>query len=401
MSLRFSFLGSVSRGVYALTGILLLLLSACSLRAQTLREIASRSMQEGDYKDAIICYEKLLSLSKQVLKEDDLEVVIHRAELGDAYRAAARWEDAIGQLDYAWKHLRHDAEHKGRWKAEEGDLAVQYGEALGRACQGASRYNDAVMVFSYMVSDGETSKRDESELLQPCALLADTLLLQGKRAEADVYVQKAVAITERRHVDNSAVQATILSGLSNLYIRHGLYDKARPLATRALELTSSRKQPDLTFLATLQANLGIIFSKLGELDSAEKMLNGAKAFFSTGMTPDSEKFMPLQRCFSEIALKREQPDAALVLARDALRLCKLHFPDDHPEMARCLGQLGFCYIAVGDQASAVASLDLAVAIAEKSLGKDHPLSLELRRARVQSAEAKKEVKEPPAVADPK
>src|SRR6186713_1090017 len=115
---------------------------------QSFLEQAREAAKKGDNANAIKLYEMALQSALKVLKEDDIEVVMRRAELGEAYRAAGRWDDAIPQLDYAWKRLRYDAESKGRWLQQEGDVCFGAAEKLGRACQGAARYEEAAMVFS-------------------------------------------------------------------------------------------------------------------------------------------------------------------------------------------------------------------------------------------------------------
>src|SRR5689334_3036207 len=123
-------------------------------------EQAREAAKKGDNANAIKLYEMALNSALKVLKEDDIEVVMRRAELGEAYRAAGRWDEAIPQLDYAWKRLRYDAESKGRWLQQEGDVCFGAAEKLGRACQGAARYEEAVMVFSTAIADAERVKRN-------------------------------------------------------------------------------------------------------------------------------------------------------------------------------------------------------------------------------------------------
>ena len=343
-------------------------------------EVLGRTaMQRGEYNAAASYYEQALALAQKFLKEDDIAMVMHHGDLGTAYRGAGRWKDAIAQLDYAWKRCRYDAEHRNAWKKEEGDLALRYGEELGRACLGATRYDDAVMIFTFMVNDLEKAKRDETEVLQPCGLLADTLLLLKRNDDADVCVKRAIAIAEKRHADNAAVRATIYAGLANIYVQHALYGQAKPLAQHAIEITTKRSDPDREYLGELQAALGNILVRLGDIDGAEKMLQDANTSLAKKVAADSERFMPLKRSQSEVALLRGQADQALSLAQDALKICHAHYPDDSPQTALCLGQVAASYAAVKDMDAARKLYDAAVQIADVSLGKDHPYTISLRK----------------------
>lgn len=358
----------------------LLPLFSGALHAQTFAEIGRMAMQNGDYKNAVEQYEKALTAALKVLKEEDLQVVVRHAELGDAYRAAGRWSAAIQQLDYAWKRARHDAETQHRWLGQEGDIAVEYAEKLGRACQGATRYKDAVMVFSYTIQDGVKSGRDETELLQPCALLADTLLLLGRDAEADQFIQQAAQIAERRHADNAAVRATIFNGLAKLYERHRQFSKAKPFAERALQTAMSRAEPDAVEVATLQTNLGGILVRLHETDAAWNVLDEARDTLTKKHLEDVEKLIPLNQNLAAVTLQQSKPDVALIYAQEALRLCKQRYTSVDPEISKSLGLLADCYAASKDDEKARTNYKEALAIADKALGLDNPQTVELRAA---------------------
>jgi tetratricopeptide (TPR) repeat protein len=358
----------------------LLLLTTCHAHAQTFAEVGRMAMQNGDYKNAVVQFEKALATSLKVLKEEDLEVVVRHAELGDAYRATGRWDDAIKQLDYAWKRARHDAETKHRWLGQEGDMAVEYAEKLARACQGASRYKDAVMVFSYTIQDGVKSGRDETELLQPCALLADTLLLLGRDAEADQFVEQAAQIAERRHANNAAVRVTVFAGLAKIYEQHRLFPKAKSYAERALNVALSRVEPDEVEIATVQTRLGGILVRLGDADAAWNVLDEARDTLTKKHLNDVERLIPLNQNLTEVMLLQKKPDHALIYAQEALRLCRQRYTSTDPGVAKSLGLLAACYAAAKDYDKARKNYKEALGISDRVLGLDHPQTVELRAA---------------------
>ncbi len=346
--------------------------------AQSYREQGAAALQKGDAAQGVAMYEKALVTALKALKEDDLEVVIRRAELGDAYLAAGRWNDAIQQFDYTWKRVRYEAETKARWLAEEGDLTTTYAEKLGRSCHAAARYQDALMVFSTAIRDSIKAKRNEGELNQFYALQADTLLVLKRVDEAALSIEKIASYTERRFVDDALSRARMWSRLTDLYFTHGLYDQAKPLAQKGLDDISKALKPDDEEYATYQANLGAILLHLGELDEAEKLLGEARKTVLAKASPESVKRVSYQLLTAELALKRGKPQDGLIEVDEALRICKLHYADEHPEIAKCLSVKAACYKELKQRKQAWEAADEALSILLKSLGKDHPQTVEAK-----------------------
>ena len=345
---------------------------------QSYRDLAHAAALRGDNETAIHLYEQALNSGLKVFKEDDIEIIMRRAELGEAYRAAGRWNDAIPQLDYVWKRARFDAEKKNAWLGAEGAIAFGAAEKLGRACQGASRYTEAIMIFSTAISDAERVKRDEEGTLTFDALLADTLLLLGRDEEAERAIQAAVERIERRHADNPAMQARHLSALGTLCYHHRRFEKARATAEKALE--QAVKQTGLLpeHLARYQDNLGAALVPLGRLDEAEKLLLSAKEGFLKSLTPDAPELMHVHLHLAELATRRGRHEEAVKLTEEALRICRLHFNDTNPETGTCLHNLAACWLELKQPGKAGDLCARALSIFETTLGKDSPQTMETR-----------------------
>lgn len=339
-------------------------------------EQAREAAKKGDNANAVKLYEMALQSALKVLKEEDFEVVMRRAELGEAYRAAGRWDDAIPLLDYVWKRLRFDADSKGRWLAQEGDVCFGAAEKLGRAYQGAARYNEAVMVFSTAISDLEKSKRDEDELINFDALLADTLFLLGRNEDAERIVQHAQDAIARRHKDSPATQARTLTSLGLLCYHHRRFERARILAEQALTLAQQVPGIEPTDYARYQDNLGAVYVQLGRLDDAERLIAMARQEFLKGFTRDAPELMHVHLHMAEIFLRRHRLDDARLLTEEALRVARLNFPEQHPEVAKCLQNLAAIWLDLKQPGKASDLCARAVQINETALGRDHPRTLE-------------------------
>jgi tetratricopeptide (TPR) repeat protein len=349
------------------------------LPAQSYRDMAREAALKGENEEAVALYEKTLAAALKVFKEEDFEVVRAHGELGEAYRAVGKWKEAITQLDYAWKRARYDAESKQHWLTAEGDLAMGFAEKLGRTCQAATRYEDAVMVFKTAVADAERVKRDEQEVIGYLALYADTLLLLQRNGEADQAVQRAVQLAEHRHAKNPLDQAQVFSTLGMVYYRQKRYEKAEPLAQRALQLAEENKPAGDKLIATYRADLGSNLLHLpNRLEEANKLLHEAMEVLQKALKPDDEEFMPLQQDLVSLSLLENKPDEAMAHAEEAWRLCKLHYPAEHPETARTLALLGKTLERLKQTDKAQSCYEKARDIFEATLGKDHPQTLEMK-----------------------
>lgn len=358
-----------------------LLMSNGMLQAQSYRDMARNAALKGENEEAVELFEKTLTAALKVFKEEDFEVVRARGELGEAYRSVGKWKEAITQLDYAWKRARYDAEVKQLWHGLEGDMAMGFAEKLGRACQAATRYEDAVMVFKTAVADAERVKRDEQELIGYLALYADTLLLLHRNEEADQAVQKAVQLAEHRHVANPLDQAQVFSTLGMIYYRQKRYEKAEALAQRALQMAEQNKPAGDKLIAMYQADLGSNLLHLpNRVEEAGKLLHEAMEVLQKKLQPDAEEFMPLQQDLVSLSLLQNHPDEALTHAEEAWRLCKLHYPAEHPETAGTLALLGKTFEKLQKTDKARSCYEKARDIFEITLGKDHPQTLEMKES---------------------
>jgi tetratricopeptide (TPR) repeat protein len=341
-------------------------------------EQAREAARKGDNASAVKLYEMALQSSLKILKEDDIEVVMRRAELGEAYRAVGRWDDAIPQLDYAWKRLRYDAESKSRWLEEEGSVCLGAAEKLGRAYQGAARYEDAAMVFSTAIADCERVKRDDADLINFDALLADTLLLLQRDLEAEKVIQHAQDCIARKHADDPATQARLLSALGTLCYHHRRFERARIIAEKALLLAQTVRGIEATDYARYQDNLGATYVQLGRLEEAERLIIMARKEFLKKFSPDAPELLHVHVHLAEVSLRRGRYEDARAFTEESLRIARLNFPEHHPEVAKCLQNLATVWLELKQPGKAGDLCAKALMINEAALGKDHPRSMETR-----------------------
>ena len=369
------------------------LCAAGETQAQTFRDEGDAAYRAGDFTRAVELYEKSLTTALKVMKEEDIEVIERRGDLGDSYLAVDRLDDARMQFDYIWKRMRYDAEQKQRWAAKEGTLALGYAEKLGRLYQGAGRYDDALLVFATALHDAERTQHEE-DALQFTALLAETQFVAGKNVDAATTAARAFGLAANAG-KNPSLQGRALSQLSLMCLRHKQIGLAKPMAQRALELArhalaiepskgidavvaeATRTRLTVT-IADYQARLAGVLVQTGALEEADALLGTARETILETETPQSAHLVEVLLTAADLTLKENQPGDALKRAQEALAICRVKFPALHPDTGRALQKAGDCQLALKKPHLAKPLYQEAVVMLEKTLGNDDPLTTATR-----------------------
>lgn len=367
------------RPLLAIIPAILLGLPLSPLVGQSYRDLAMEAALKGENEKAVKNYELALNSAVKIFAEDDIEIVIRRGELGEAYRAVGRWKEAIEQLDYAWRRARYDAEKNQRWLGREGDLAMGFAEKLGRACQAAGRYDDAVMAFETCVSDAERTGRPAGDVIAPAGLLADTCLLLQRDDDADKAAARAANAARKIHATEPPALARHLSALAMIYQGQLRPAKALPLAKEALSLAEKHFPGEARDLGLYQSRVGSLMVMVGgEDEAAKKLLFQSRENLLKGQTGDAVDLLVVEQALAQLALREGDFDLSQKHNGEAWRICKMHYPAEHPETGRCYRQLAENFQAMGMTEDAAGLQAKALAVFEGSLGKDHPLATETR-----------------------
>lgn len=365
--------GSATRHLFCLTA---LLATAGPISALSFRDEAAAAYRNGKYDEAIALYEKSVIAALKVMKEEDIDVIERRAELGEACRAAGRYDEAIKQLDYVWKRARFDAENKKRWNAQEGTMALAYAENLGRAYLSAGRYQDALLIFSTGLHDAERTRHD-GDALQFTALLAETQFVAKNDVEAAKLAARAFGMAEKLAA-NPALQMRALSQLSSVCLRHRQIGLAMPMARRALEIAKQHEPAGSAVIAGHQTGLALALLQSGALDEAEPLLREAQETILSGKTPQSTLLIDVLLAQADLFLQRNQPDKALTKSRDAVEVCRIKLPAMDLRTGRSHKKLADTEMALNRPLDAKPRYERALAIFEMTLGSNDPLTAETR-----------------------
>ena len=172
-------------------------------------------------------------------------------------------QEAGDRLLAAWKHVEAATDPDPRAAIESATfLAIaflQQGEP-GRA--------------AFLLSKSHHLRPDDLDLL---TILGRALHKAGSFTEAESAIRQVLEGTERQFGSGHPRLSPILSNLAVLYFEQGLYDAARDLNERALDIEEAATSPDHSSLVALLTNLAAIQAALGNLSAAEPLLRRALA----------------------------------------------------------------------------------------------------------------------------
>ena len=96
-------------------------------------------------------------------------------------------------------------------------------------------------------------------------------LAQGRHAQAEPLLKRALAIQEKDFGSNHPVTALNLSPLANLYASQGHYAQAESFYKRALATQESALGPNHPKVATILENMARLYRKTGREEAAERL----------------------------------------------------------------------------------------------------------------------------------
>ena len=201
---------------------------------------------------------------------------------------------------------------------------------------------------------------------------------------ADPNAANPDAVTVRQMVDRAAkdvldqmqdqpeVQAGMLDAVGRIYESLGLYEDARPLLERSLELRLASGEPAGLELARAQNNLANLLWRTGEYERARDLYSQSLELKTELFGPDHPDVATALNNLA-VALKATGDLAgARVHYERALQIWESQLGPEHPDVAMALNNIAVSLKAMGQLDEALVYLNRSLAIKEAALGLDHP-----------------------------
>jgi tetratricopeptide (TPR) repeat protein/CHAT domain-containing protein len=209
----------------------------------------------------------------------------------------------------------------------------------------------------------EAEGAESSKLLLPLSNLALLLDEMGEYGRSESTYQRALVVADRDGGLDATNRSVILSNFGLLYHHMGRLDQARAYYEKALELTPEVPQ-------TLYS-VGLLYSKIGEYEKAERRLRQALAVIKGAPQLDEAELATALNNLGGFYKHLGVYPKAVAYWKEALEI-RERVLGDHPRTANSLDNLGALYRIVGDYAAAEKVTLRAVDIYEKMVGTRHP-----------------------------
>ena len=243
---------------------------------------------------------------------------------------------------------------------EQGDSLVKQ----GKFAEAITAYDRTVGLAEQTF--GANSKYTAAMLYK----LANAYESAGRYVEAEAPFRKSLAIYEAIAMPDAIAEA--LNNLANVCEKLEKFDECLTLYRRALTLFEARFGQDSPQVASALNNLAIIHVHLMQYDQAESLLRRSLAIAQQKLGPDHVIVATTLNSLADLKLRRGEYADALALQQQSVSIIEKRFGPDHVEVARSLNNLGAIYDSMGqyDQAKAVQERELKIFNAK--LDKNHP-----------------------------
>ncbi|HEY0180330.1 MAG TPA: serine/threonine-protein kinase, partial [Dokdonella sp.] len=216
------------------------------------------------------------------------------------------------------------------------------------------------------------ASREVAEFLVGLFAASDPTHTRGASVSAKDLLDQGAARLDRREFGSAALRARFLQTIAASYAALGLYERARPIAERALALRRAALAADDPAVAESMDALGRIDAALADYAEAEPLLRSALAARRRHLAADDPALIESLGHFGALLHDRGDFDAAEAPLREALGDAERRFGADAIETAAHLDDYATNLQSRDRPVEATAQFRRALAVRERALGGDDP-----------------------------
>ncbi len=314
------------------------------------------------YDRAILCYNKVVDICKNVYGNVDPDTAAAYCDLGNTCKD-------IGDLTEAEKHLKKALEIQEQvYDEENGDIAISY-NVLGLIYTDMEDYENAEKCFNRSL---EIRKKiydaDDESMATIYSNMASLYSNFGYYKEAEKYFVEALEIAEKF---SDYDLSTIYNNLGALYHEQGETTEAKVYYDKSLEYCEKKYGRDHISTASLYNNLGALYKDLEKLTEAEEKYKKALDIFRKIL---GDEHSSTSTAFNNLGMLYHMRGIFELAEKNyvkSLETCKKIYGDKHTSTAISYSNLGSLYADSGKLEKAEKNAVKASEICEEVLGKDH------------------------------
>jgi len=230
-----------------------------------------------------------------------------------------------------------------------------------------------VFIKRAMASTEKAHGADYVDVARFLATLVEILVRKGEYDHAEKEVQRFARILQAsRDLDARSHLAGALSYFSKLYSDRGQYDHAVLTAQKALEIAQVDGRKPYPDVASFMLNLANIYEDKGDYANAELWHEHMLTLVEKTLGSKHPDLAPMLSRLAGVYDKQGHYGKSEAFWKRAIALLE-NSPGSEQNLAYNLGQLGWLYVNHGDYQKAEAPFLRAVQIAGKSLGTENPI----------------------------
>jgi tetratricopeptide (TPR) repeat protein len=337
------------------------------LATDVMGDLALLYMDQGRLKEAEELSVKAMVIWKQILGEEDPQMLTSVVNLSSVYSSQGRWKEAeeLGvKVTETRKRVLGD-DHPSTF-VSMGNLATTY-RNLGRWKE-AEELCETVMNFRKKVL-GEEHPGTIASMVN----LTTVYLSQGRWKKAEEVGVKAMEMSKRVHGDEYPETLTSIANLSSVYSSQGRLKEAEELGVKLVETRKRILGDDHPSTLTSMANLSTEYSNQGRWKEAEELsetvMKTRKRVLGKEHPHTLESIKHLASTYSVLGRLKEAEE----LIAEVMEVSKRVRGEEHPDTLSCMSSLATMYL--GQRRWKEAEQLKVVEKMKRVLGEDHPDTL--------------------------
>jgi tetratricopeptide (TPR) repeat protein/predicted Ser/Thr protein kinase len=243
--------------------------------AQLLAHRGALDMQRGELEQAVVDYQRTLTLMAESRGPDHPKLVAPRLALGAALGRLGRLDEARAEFEAALAQV----------EANFGDLHPTVAAILnnlGTVAYAAGDLEQALAHWQRALSVYEdTIGLEHPEAAATLNNIGSVQTHLGNYAEARRQLERALAIRRASLGDQHPLVAAVINNLAVIHAREGEHAKARDEYARALAMLEASHGPNHPSLANALDGMGVASVELGDYELAIEQLERAEALGSS------------------------------------------------------------------------------------------------------------------------
>jgi serine/threonine protein kinase/tetratricopeptide (TPR) repeat protein len=219
--------------------------------------------------------------------------------------------------------------------------------------------------------EAETAKQ-VSDFMIGLFKVSDPTEARGNTVTAREILDRGAEKIERELKGRPLVQARLMDTMGRVYRSLGLFQQAKLLLEKGLEIRRSLLGEDHLEVSDSLSNLASVLWDRGDYSQAKQYFERSLSIKEKALGPNDIQVAAVCHNLANVLWSKGDYATAKLLLERSMAIREKVLGPRHPEVTNTMNSLGALYYAMGDYAKAQSYWERTLAIREEVLGPDHP-----------------------------